>query len=400
MATTISPLQRFLAYCMGGIGLGTNAAVYFLVPIRAYELGVNVAVIGLLLGTKGLTEALSSVPVGAVIARIGPRAACLIGSLGVALCGVAFAFANSLAWLFVIQIAIGALRPLAWIGGQSYAAGMRGADHRGTDASRFSFAANVGQMIVPLIAGFTVQHSGTHAAFLVMAGYSAVFVVIAALMPDVARTPSSGRKDRSGFGTARSLLRRKSMQVDLLLTFTRLWVPSAWSSFLPVYLVSVGTSTVLAGAVSSSMAVVATAVSLFAGKLVRWGSPTMMTALVLATSAIGMMITPFLTAVPWVFLSSILVGIGQGLSLPLLLVLVSTSAPPEMRSHALGLRASINQVSAAASPVLTAQVIALTSLTVGFVLSGGLALLFVLAAVVMHRQRRPDEVATPPAAKG
>ncbi len=386
----VSPPQRFLAYCMGGIGLATNAAVYFLLPIRAYELGVNVAVIGLLLGTKGVTEAFSSVPVGAVIARIGPRAACVIGSLGVALCELAFAFAGSVLWLFLIQIAVGALRPLAWIGGQSYTAGMRGADQRGTDASRFSFAATLGQVIAPLIAGFSVQHSGTQAAFLMMSAYSAVFVAIAALLPDISRTPPSVRKDRSGFGTAWSLLRIKSMQVDLLLTFTCLLVPSAWSSFFPVFLLSLGTSVALAGVVSSSMAVVATAVSLFAGRLARMGNPTMMTALVLGIAAIGMMVTPFLTTMPWVFLPAILVGIGQGLSLPLLLLLVSTSVTREMRDYALGLRASVSQVSAAASPVIAAQVIALTNLTMGFVLSGGLAVAFVLAAVLLHRKRHTD----------
>lgn len=384
--TVIAPTQRFLAYCMGGIGLGTNAFLYFLVPIRAYELGVSIAIIGLLMGTKGLVEAVTSVPAGAVIARIGPRAACLIGSVSVVLCAVAFAFATSILWMFVIQVAIGALRPLAWIGGQSYAAGMRGTDHRGTDASRFSFAANVSQMIAPLIAGFCVQHSGTQLAFFVMAAYSTIFVVLAVLIPDVARTPPSAQNDRSGFATAWELLRMRGMQVDMLLTFTRLWVPSAWSSFLPVYLVSVGTSAALAGTVSASMAVVSTVVSLFAVKLTKMGNATMMTALVLGTSAVGMIVTPFLTAMPWVFVPAILVGIGQGLSLPLLLVLVSTSAPPEMRSHALGLRSSVNQVSAAASPVLAAQVIALTNLTVGFVFSGGLALAFVLTAVALHRQ--------------
>lgn len=385
MNLPISLRQRLLAYALGGVGLGTNAFVYFLVPLRAYEMGVGIGTIGLLLGTKSLTEAIMSVPIGAFIDRVGPRRAVIFGAWGVALAGTAFAVAPSVLVLFAIQLALGLLRPMAWIGGQSYAAGMRGHAHRGTDTGRFSFGANVGQMVTPLAAGLAVEASGTQVAFAIMAAYGLGFVLIAWALPDVARSAEqSGSRDRSGFLPAVQLLRRRNIQVDLILTFTRLWLPSTWSSFLPVYLVSVGTSAAIAGSVSAAMAIVATSVSLLAGQVTRIGSPTLMTAAVLGMSAIGVAATPVLTSVPLVYLSAVLVGIGQGLSLPLLLVLVSTSAPPGQRSLALGLRSSVNQMAATASPVLTAQVIALTSLGVGFALSGGLALVFLVMAVLLH----------------
>jgi predicted MFS family arabinose efflux permease len=389
--TTISPRQRLLVYAMGGVGLGTNAFIYFLVPLRAYEMGVGIGTIGLLLGTKSLTEAIMSVPIGAFIDRVGPRRAVLFGSCGVALAGVAFAVAPSVLLLFAIQLALGLVRPMAWIGGQAYAAGMRGEAHRGQDTGRFSFGANVGQMVTPLVAGLAVELSGTRTAFAIMAAYGLGFVVIAWVLPDVARSSGHGASsDRSGYLPAVQLLRRRNIRVDLILTFTRLWLPSTWSSFLPVYLVSVGTSAAVAGSVSATMAVVATSVSLLAGQVTRIGSPTLMTAAVLGMSAVGVTATPLLTSVPLVYVSALLVGIGQGLSLPLLLVLVSTSAPPGQRSLALGLRSSVNQVAATASPVLTAQVIALTSLGVGFALSGGLAVLFLATAVLLHRRPGHD----------
>lgn len=405
----ISTKQRFLAYAMGGIGLGSNAFVYFLVPLRAYEMGVGIGVIGLLLGTKSLTEAITSVPVGSFIDRVGPRRACMIGAAGVALSGVAFAVSPSVLVLFAVQLALGLLRPMAWIGGQSYAAGMRGAAHRGHDTGRFSFGANVGQMIAPLLAGFAVERSGTSAGFYVMAAYGLVFLVIAWALPDVARSPARAKAGpgprtegsaapakmpgggRSGFWPALGLLRRRNLQVDLILTFTRLWLPSTWTSFLPVYLVSVGVSAAVAGSVSATMAVVSMMTSLLAGQVTRLGSPTVMTVVVLACSATGVAATPLLAQVPYVYLSALLVGIGQGLSLPLLLVLVSTSAPPEQRSLALGLRSSVNQAAATISPVLAAQVIAMSSLAVGFGVTGGMAALFLLVAVLRHRGSHRDD---------
>ena len=417
----ISTKQRFLAYAMGGIGLGSNGFIYFLVPLRAYEMGVGIGVIGLLLGTKSLTEAIASVPVGSLIDRVGPRRACMIGSAGVALSGLAFALSPSVLVLFAVQLALGLLRPMAWIGGQSYAAGMRSASHRGHDTGRFSFGANVGQMIAPLIAGFAVERSGTSAAFYVMAAYGLVFLLIAWALPDVARAPkvaaaapaengqaakddAAGKGDTGGSGDAAGkgrrggiwpmlgLLRRRNLQVDLILTFTRLWLPSTWTSFLPVYLVSVGVSATVAGSVSATMAVVSMMTSLLAGQVTRLGSPTIMTVAVLGCSAVGVATTPLVAQVPFVYLSALLVGIGQGLSLPLLLVLVSTSVPPEQRSLALGLRSSVNQAAATISPVLTAQVIALSSLAVGFGVTGGLAAMFLLVAVLRHRGSHRDDL--------
>ena len=41
------------------------------------------------------------------------------------------------------EFALGILRPMVWIGGQTYAAGMRGAEFHGRDTARFSFVANL-----------------------------------------------------------------------------------------------------------------------------------------------------------------------------------------------------------------------------------------------------------------
>jgi len=384
-STTIAPGRRRLVYGVGGIGLGTNALVLFLVPLRAHELGMSLAAIGVLLGVKSIVEAVLSVPVGAFIGRVGARQGLIIGSFGVALSGAAFLVTSSALWLFAIQVLLGVLRPMAWIGGQMYAAGMRSKEFHGRDTARFSFGANVGQMVTPLGAGLLVEYSGTRAAFVGMTVYGLVFMLVSLLMPDIARSAGKKGGDRTGFVAALRLLRLPSIRVDLLLTFVRLWLPTTWSSFLPVYLVSVGTSAVVAGSVSTSMALVSTLVSLLAGWVVKLGTPTVMTTLVLGISAVGVVVTPLLTDVPWVYLSAVLVGIGQGLSLPLLLVMVNQSAPPDLRALALGLRASVNQAGATLSPVITGALIAVSSLGVGFAVSGALAGAIVLGAGMLHR---------------
>ena len=76
----------------------------------------------------------------------------------------------------------------------------------------------------------------------------------------------------------------------------------------------------------SSAAAVATLVNLLTGRLSRWASPEVLCTIALAFGVVGLVISPFLLAVPAAFLPAAFVGVANGLSLPLLIVLVSEAA--------------------------------------------------------------------------
>ena len=141
--------QRYFAYLMGGYGLSLNALTAFLVPLRAVDLGVPLAVIGLLVGVRSIAETLLSVPLGRWMDRVGARTGFLAGSLGTAVLGVGFFFAEDVAVLFLLQLFIGATRPLGWVGGQSYVSGMSSGADRVRDTGRLSFVANLFQIVTP-----------------------------------------------------------------------------------------------------------------------------------------------------------------------------------------------------------------------------------------------------------
>lgn len=381
--------QRYLAYALGGYGLSMNGLAYFLVPLRANELGASIAVIGLLLGVKALTETVLSVPLGAFIDRVGPRSAFLIGCVGTVLVGLGLMGTSSVVILFMLQFGLGTVRPLGWVGGQSYVSSMRSGAERNYDTGKFSFSANVGQIVAPLMAGALASAFGTRLAFAAMVLYGVVFFAVMLALPAASGRRAPGESGTS-FGAFLQLSRLRDIQVAMLLTFTRLWITAVWIPFYPLYLVSTGTSTALAGSVVSSMAVAATMTSLFAGRIGSLGGgPASVTAAGLAVGCSGVALSPVLDGVPWFYLAAALVGVGQGLSLPMLISIVSSAAPPGQRSLALGLRSSVNQAAAAAAPVVIAPIIGLTGLTVGFGIAailGGAPLLAALA--VAHRASR------------
>lgn len=392
-------------YAIGGFGMAVNAMIQFLLPLRAVELGIGIAVIGVLLGAKGLAEAASSVPVGSLIDRIGARRAFIAGTSATVLLGVSFSVATSVLALFVIQVLLGLLRPLGWVGSQAYVSGMRTGADRAVDTGRFSFVANGSQIVAPLMVGLAAQYFGLAAAFLFFAGYCGIFVVLGLLLPRDQRQRIPGASVDSGatLREAVGMLRLSGIRVVMLLTFARLWIPSVWTAFFPLLLVTSGTSEAGAATAVSVMAITATVVGLVVGRLAKLGRDVNVTAAALAAGCGGLVLAPFLGGIPLAYLSSVLVGIGQGVSLPMLIVLVTAAAPADRRATALGLRASVNQVAAASAPSAVAAILAVTVATVGFPIAGAIGLAFVGGALVtdrLSRERLGPQAPSPHATEG
>jgi MFS family permease len=170
----------------------------------------------------------------------------------------------------------------------------------------------------------------------------------------------------------------------LLLSFVRLWSSTAWRAFFPLYLASNGFPPALIGTVLSANSAVSTLVTLSAGWVTRFMSPAIATAVALGLGALGMAISPHVAWLPVVYLPALLTGTGVGLSLPLLMVTVSTEAAPHERGVALGLRMSANQAAATVSPLAVGFLVGAFGISSGFVLSAIVCWIILGSAVGLH----------------
>ncbi len=248
--------------------------------------------------------------------------------------------------------------------------------------------ATAAQIVAPLLVGFSAQSFGTGRAFLAFAAYCALYVLVGLLLPRYADLNSRGATKQRGLVEGLRLLPIRGMRVVVFLTFARLWNTTAWTAFFPLLLVTSGTAEGTASTVVSAMAVVGTILSPFSGRLNERFQAVSLTAFSLACGVPGLALSPLLDSVPAAYAASVLLGIGHGISLPMLLVLISAAAPMDKRGLALGLRASVNQAAAAAAPPLVALVLGATAASVGFPLAGAVGLSFITAAVLTSRGGR------------
>lgn len=387
MDDTGSRSRRVLvAYVIGAFGLAISAQITFLVPLRARELGAGFDVIGLIVGSGALAAAAMSVPSGAIIDRLGPKWSFVFGTGATAVVSLGFVMVTNYWWFLALQPLHGVARNLAWVASQGYITSFASDAERPRLTGRFSFFGNVGQMAGPLLVGGAAGLVGFQFALLVPATYSLMFALLGLALRETRAAEHGATRERQGvgLGAAVRLLGLRGIQVALLFTFARLWTGAVYNTFFPVYLVDRGVSPSLAGTVMAVSGLVAAAMAPTTGYWTRFVSQQTATTVGLGCSALALVLAPQVATVPWVFVVPALIGIGSGLSLPLLISIVTTAAPDGSRGVALGLRGMVNQTAATAAPVLIGPLMGALGLLLGFTTGGLLAGVLLAGARWLH----------------
>jgi len=377
------------AYVSGAFGLALTAQINFLVPLRARELGADFDIIGLIVAAGALASAVLAVSAGAMIDRLGPKMAFLVGTAGTALVSLGFAAVSDFWWFLALQPLHGVFRNLGWLASQTYITQLGPTEGRSKRTGRFGLASNLGQMVGPVIAGAGASMVGFQLAMLVPAVYSLAFLVLGLCL---ANTPPPADREKVGTGSraARGLLAIRGVQVILLLTTARLWISHVFGTFFPIALVEGGIPPSVAGSVMATAGLVAATTAPTAHVLTRRARPPSVLILALGLSASALILAPFAISLPTSFLIPALVGVGSGLSLPLLLVAMSDAVPQNRLGVALGLRGLVNQATATTAPAVIGPLMAGLGVALGFVSAGAAALAVLASAGVLYTRDRPE----------
>lgn len=387
----------WLAYLSGGFGLAMFAQVSFLVPLRARELGASFDVIGLLVGAGALAPAVLAVSLGAVIDRLGPKRAFVLGTAGATLVWALFVGVTNYWWFLPLQFLLGPSFSLGWVASQSYITTLGSLEERPLLTGRFSFFSNVGSMIGPLLVGAAAQVVGFRWAFLVPVAYSAVFVVLALLLVETRSADHAATRTAQGAGlrSALELLAIRGIRVALLLTFARLWTVLIFTTFYPVYLVEQGFGPGPVGTVMAVSGLVAALMAPATGYWARFGSHESVTAISLGVGALALVLAPHLAIYPVVFIVPTLIGVSRGLSLPLLLSIVTAYSPPGKFGVGLGLRDMVNQTASTIAPVAVGPLITALGMVLGFSAGGLIAAVTLAGAGLLHAVDRREATTGP-----
>ena len=169
-------------------------------PAYAERFDAGPAVIGLLFASFGVTLLVISVPMGVVSDRIGRKGPMIVGLALLAASTIAFAYAQSLAMLFVARLLQGAADGITWIVGFAMIADLYGPEERGRAMGLAMAGSNLGVIIGPALGGWLYEIGGIRMPFLMVAALALVDLIAFALVAPRTR----------GAGTSPPILRMLS----------------------------------------------------------------------------------------------------------------------------------------------------------------------------------------------
>ncbi len=327
-----------------------------LITLFSIELGASKILIGVLVALYSLFPMFLALYAGKLADRLGVRWPVVFGSCGIALgLTVPFLF-PVLPALYVQAAGVGTAHVFYNVAIQNLIGGLGGANERTRNYANFALAMAVGAFLGPLVAGFAIDHIGYARAYLVVAAFPLITVVIM-LSVRALRTVREGQAGQHGAGAAVKskpfeLLANRPLRRTLIASAVILTAIDLFYFYMPIYGHSIGLSASMIGIVLSMFAAASFVVRAGMPAIVRRLGEEPVLRVAIFSAAVTYAIMPFLGQPVFLMAAAFALGLGTGCGQPLSLTLIYSRAPEGRSGEALGLRLTINNFTHMVTPLL------------------------------------------------
>ena len=320
------------------------------VSLYALHLGASSAVVGVLLALYALLPMFTAVAAGRLSDRIGVRRPMLVGSVALAMGAVLPAVVPGLAALFASTTIVGVSFMLFQVAVQNATGEMGSPTARAHNFSLLALGYSVSGFIGPLISGFTIDHGSYALAFAVLALVPLVPVAILGTGRLTLPGPHPARPVKPEGGALTLLMHRKLRRVF----FVNVLMAMGWDLHMiviPIYGASLGLSASQIGMILAAFAAATFIVRFSMRWIVRRCTEHQVLTIALITAGMVYLLFPFSTTAPTLMALSFALGLGLGMSQPMVMSLLHSHAPPGRMGEAAGVRMSLVNSMAVAVPL-------------------------------------------------
>lgn len=313
------------------------------ISLYALNLGATQFTIGVLMALYAICPLLMALYVGRLADRVGPRIPMLVGTAGVTIGLLLPSLFPGLPVLYVTALLLGSTFLFFFITVQGIAGGIGGAENRARNFALVGMGFSAAGFIGPFAAGLAIDHLGHVPAFLVLAVFPAVSVLLLLCKPDFlprARKHAAVSGNRSALDLWRNGALRNTFIASGIIS-------SAWDLFLfyfPVYGHSVGLSASVIGAVLGVFALATFTIRLVLPALAKRYSEAQVLTGGIFVAAFAFVLFPFFESAYALGASAFLLGLGVGCGQPMSMSLIYALAPPGRQAEAAGLRVTANNL--------------------------------------------------------
>ena len=344
-------------------------------PAYAAQVGVGVAMLGLLIAAYDAAEVVAKPVFGAIADRRGMKQTMLAG--------LALFIIASLAYLWVDPRLLLLIRFLQGVGAAALSAvslalvGTYVVERRGRAYGIYNGIKGAGYVVSPIIGGAIVLKSNFAMIFVAAAAIGALAFVLSLFLPEPrSDTNPNLDDDDDGIGLAGLLavFRQSTLWPWYIVTVVNMFFVGILFGFLPVRVYALGYGPLINGVILTAVSASYLLIQPLAGAIADRVSPALTIRVGLFLAGACVILTPFVTG--WLlFVVAILAGIGVGTVWTNTDALVSQQALAGKLGATMGVAGTFKEIGDMLGPLLIGIVSQAFGLTVGFVACGVLGLL-------------------------
>ena len=354
------------------------------------ELGANPATIGVLVSLFSLCPTLLSIAIGKYADRVPTRLPMIVGVAGLGVTLLMPAIFHSVIALCASAFVLGFAHQLFLIPMEATVGGVGGAENRARNYSFISMAHAAANAVGPITAGFSIDYLGHANAFLVLASFAVVPLILlwrkAHLFPVKAHHAADRKQER-----VFDLWRMPHLRATFIASGIVGSAQDLFQFFLPIYGRSVGLSASAIGLILGMVSVASFVIrSVIPFVIKKWTEAQILTfSIFVAASAflvLPLFENPYALAAIAFFL-----GLGVGCAQPMAMSLVYVLCPKGRIAEATGLRKTVNNLTHLLVPLVFGSVGATFGFSTVFISN---ALMLATGGVLMRRARVPGHLPT------
>ena len=310
------------------------------VSLYALDHGANQMLIGVIMALYALCPMLIAVHIGRLADRVGPRLPMLAGTAGVSLALLLPPLFPGLAVLFVSSFLIGTSFHFFFVTVTGITGGIGGAENRVRNYAMVSLGFSGAAFVGPMVAGFSIDHLGHLPAFMLLASFPAVTVLL--LLVKGGFLSQSTKHDNGGKKDSLDLWRIPVLRNALIASGIIASGYDLFQFYMPVYGHAMGLSASAIGMVIGSCALATFVIRVALPRLVERSSEWDVLTYAIFVAAGAFVLFPFFRDAFSLAAISFLLGLGIGCGQPMSMSLIYSLSPSGRASEAAGLRVVVN----------------------------------------------------------
>jgi len=346
------------------LAIGSGMLIPIL-PLYATSFGASYALVGIVLGSRGLGTILGDLPAGMLLRRVGQRRLMIIGLISIAFCGLAMSTAQAL-WMLILYGLLEGMGGALWnISRHAYLTDAAPPGQRGRAIATFGGIFRTGNLIGQALGGLLGAWLGLRAPFAVYGVIAVVTLIFPALFGVDGAHHQAHKAGHSHTVNLWSVV-RDNYKVLLSAGVGQLFaqmIRSGRNIVVPLYGADVlGLSVQSVGLVMSISSTIDALMFFPAGHIMdRFGRKYAYVSCFLI-QGVGMALIPFTTSFALLAVATGLIGFGNGLGSGTMMTLGADLAPKDAMGEFLGVWRLIGDGGALGGPLLVGSLADLLSL--------------------------------------